>query len=114
MQNIPNTTQADLPATQIGCIAGAMAILSAKWTPLVIKSLAQGPRRFSELERDVEGINPRILTQRIDFLEEKGIVQITCTCTAQRPVYELTEKGRDLLPVLATMAEWGQKHRTCC
>lgn len=106
--------QTETEPVRIGCIAGAMSVLGAKWTPLIIRSLAQGARRFSELEREIEGINPRILTQRIDLLEEKGIIQVTCNCTAQRPVYELTEKGRDLLPILRHMADWGHRHNTCC
>lgn len=90
-----------------------MEVLSQKWTPLIIKQLAEHPCRFSELQREITGINPRILTQRIDMLEEKGVIAIICGCTPQRPVYELTEKGTDLLPVLNQMAEWGKKHECC-
>lgn len=94
----------------IGCISGAMEVLSSKWTPLVIKELAAGPRRFSELEREVAGINPRILCQRLTLLEDKGVIAFCEGCTSQRPVYELTAKGKDLLPILAKMADWGKKY----
>ena len=94
----------------IGCISGAVEVLSTKWTPLVIRELAEGPRRFSELERAIEGINPRILCQRLTLLEEKGIIAPTESCTSHRPVYELTAKGTDLLPILEQMASWGDKY----
>lgn len=110
----PYLTEVKSSQQSIGCIAGAMEVLSQKWTPLVIRELACEPRRFTELQRMITGINPRILTQRLDLLEEKGVIALTCNCTEQRPVYELTAKGRDLLPILSQMAKWGEKHHVCC
>ncbi len=96
---------------EIGCIRAAMDVLGPKWTARIIRELAGRPKRFSELERAIEGINPRILCQRITLLEEKEVVVVACGCSPQRPVYELTEKGRGLLPALRSMAEWS-KHNS--
>lgn len=96
---------------KVGCIAGAMEIVGNKWTALILRDLASGPKRFSELERSVGRINPRTLSQRLDDLERYGI--ITKKCFAEVPPrieYTLTTKGHDLLPILKQMATWGEKY----
>ncbi len=105
----PDPTTALEPKT--GCIASAMEIIGSKWTALILRDLAEGPRRFGELERSVEGISPRTLSQRLDGLEQHGI--ITKASYAEVPPrieYTLTPKGHDLVPVLRQMAEWGNKY----
>jgi DNA-binding HxlR family transcriptional regulator len=97
--------------TKEGCIACAAKVLGSKWTALILRDLASGPRRFCEFERSLEGISPRTLSQRLDALEEDGI--ITKKSYAESPPrveYTLTSKGRDLLPVLKQMASWGTKY----
>lgn len=96
---------------KIGCIASAMAIIGNKWTALILRDLSSGPQRFSNLEKTVEGINPRTLSQRLDELESQGI--ITKQRFAEVPPrieYTLTQKGLDLVPVLEQMAAWGEKY----
>lgn len=94
-----------------GCIASAMQVIGNKWTALILRDLAAGPQRFCELEKSVGNINPRTLSQRLDDLEAHGIVTKHVTAdSVSRPEYELTAKGRDLVPVLQQMAEWGVKH----
>lgn len=96
---------------RIGCIAAAMEIVGQKWTALVIRDLYEGPKRFSELEKSVEGVNPRTLSQRLDALEEHGIVtRKTFSEVPPRIEYTLTDKGRDLAPILRQMAAWGDKY----
>jgi len=97
--------------SQVGCLAAAMRIIANKWTALILRDLFTGPKRFCELERSVGGINPRTLSQRLDDLEEHGI--ITKESFAEVPPrceYTLTQKGEDLLPVLQQMAAWGTKY----
>ncbi len=95
-----------------GCVAGAVAILGNKWTPLLIMELAKGPQRFSLMENSVCGISPRTLSQRLDDLEHCGIItKKSYNEVPPRVEYELTEKGRDLIPILKSMASWGQKYR---
>jgi len=88
-----------------------MEIIGSKWTALILRDLANGPRRFGELEKSVGSINPRTLSQRLDDLEDQGI--ITKQSFAEVPPrveYALTQKGTDLVPVLMQMASWGNKY----
>jgi DNA-binding HxlR family transcriptional regulator len=94
-----------------GCIAFAAQILGDKWNPLIIKNLCERTLRFSEIQRELK-INPRTLSARLDLLEKAKI--ITRTVFAEVPPrvdYAVTEKGRDLIPVFHSMAEWGEKYR---
>lgn len=96
---------------RIGCIASAMEIIGNKWTALILRDLASGPKRFGELEKSVGNINPRTLSQRLDNLEEHNIItKEACNSSPTRPEYCLTQKGRDLIPVLEQMAAWGTKY----
>jgi len=100
---------------RIGCIAAALQIVGQKWTALIIRDLCNGPKRFGELEKSVGGINPRTLSQRLDALEEYGIIRKkTYAEVPPRTVYTLTEKGRDLVPILEQMASWGDKYHEAC
>lgn len=96
---------------RVGCIAGAMEIIGNKWTALILRDLAGGPKRFGELEKSVGNINPRTLSQRLDALEAHAIIsKDPCSTSPSRPEYCLTEKGQDLIPVLQQMAAWGTKY----
>lgn len=95
----------------IGCIAAALEVLGQKWTALIIRDLYAGPKGFCELERTVEGINPRTLSQRLSELERHEIIKkASCTGTPNRCEYHLTRKGRDLAPILRDMAMWGARY----
>jgi DNA-binding HxlR family transcriptional regulator len=107
------TTNRTLPIIEpkVGCIAAAMEIIGNKWTALILRDLAGGPRRFGELEKSVGSINPRTLSQRLDDLEQQAIItKNACIASPSRPEYCLTQKGRDLIPVLEQMAAWGTKY----
>lgn len=96
---------------KVGCIAAAMAIVGNKWTALILRDLFGGPKRFSQLEDSVGSINPRTLSQRLDDLEAHGIItRRSYAEVPPRTEYELTDKGRDLLPILKQMAAWGTKY----
>lgn len=97
--------------SKVGCIAAAMEVIGNKWTALILRDLFTGPKRFGELEKSVGTINPRTLSQRLDDLEQFGI--ITRKSYAEVPPrieYTLTKKGQDLLPILEQMASWGDKY----
>jgi DNA-binding HxlR family transcriptional regulator len=97
--------------TKVGCIASAMEIIGSKWTALILRDLANGPKRFSELEKSVGSINPRTLSQRLDDLERHAIItKQSFAETPPRIEYTLTQKGTDLVPVLRQMAAWGDKY----
>jgi len=91
--------------SQVGCIGSATKILGNKWTPLIIRDLYDDPKRFCQLERSTGGINPRTLSQRLEELQDMGVISKVNECE-----YALTEKGRDLIPILRAMAAWGAKH----
>jgi len=92
-----------------GCPVCATAdIVCGKWTLLVIRDLAEGTSRFCELERSLAGISPRTLSLRLRALEEEGIVERqTYAEVPPRVEYQLTDKGRDLLPIIEDMREYG-------
>jgi DNA-binding HxlR family transcriptional regulator len=96
---------------RVGCIAAAMEIIGTKWTALILRDLTTGPKRFGALEKSVGSINPRTLSQRLDDLEQHGIItKEACSTSPTRPEYCLTQKGQDLIPVLEQMAAWGTKY----
>jgi DNA-binding HxlR family transcriptional regulator len=93
------------------CVATAAAIVSSKWTPQLIYALANGVERFCELQKEAGGINPRTLSARLDDLEKQGIVaKLAFSEVPPRVEYTLTQKGRDLLPILECMVDWGEKY----
>jgi len=94
-----------------GCIAAAMEIVGNKWTALILRDLFSGPKRFCELEKSVGKINPRTLSQRLDDLEDHGIISRRSFAEVPpRTEYTLTSKGHDLQPILKDMATWGTKY----
>ncbi len=91
----------------VGCCA---EIISGKWTLLVIRDLADGSRRFCELERSLEGISPRTLSLRLRALEEQGVVERhTFPEVPPRVEYALTEKGEALVPLIEDMRRYGNR-----
>jgi DNA-binding HxlR family transcriptional regulator len=73
-----------------------------------VHDLSEGPRRFSELEHSCAGISPRTLSERLRALEQEGIlVRRSYPESPPRVEYELTEKGSDLLPIIAEMRRFG-------
>ncbi len=111
-----NITPVDTPLEpKVGCIAAAMQIIGNKWTALILRDLFSGPKRFCELEKSVGNINPRTLSQRLDDLEQQGIVSKESFAEVPpRTQYSLTEKGHDLHPILRQMAAWGNKYEETC
>ena len=94
-----------------GCLANAITILGNKWSALILRDLNESTRRFGELEKSLQGISPRTLSQRLDDLESCGI--ITKQSFAEMPPrveYSITQKGRDLIPALQKLADWGSKY----
>ncbi|MBI3777744.1 MAG: helix-turn-helix transcriptional regulator [Gammaproteobacteria bacterium] len=93
-------------------LACSLDILGDKWTMLVIRDMVLARKRhFREFLESPEGIASNILTDRLKRLEESGIVsRRSDPDNARQVIYELTEKGKDLIPVLLELARWGAKH----
>jgi DNA-binding HxlR family transcriptional regulator len=75
---------------------------------VLVHDLSEGPRRFSELEHSCAGISPRTLSERLRALEQEGIlIRRSYPESPPRVEYELTDKGADLLPIIAEMRRFG-------
>ncbi|HQU14639.1 MAG: transcriptional regulator [Chromatiales bacterium 21-64-14] len=92
-------------------ITNTLDVLGDRWTLLVVRDLFLGKRLFGEFSASPEGIPTNILADRLKRLEREGVL---CRIPYQeRPVryaYTLTDKGRDLSPVLEAMMGWANRH----
>ncbi|WP_152192938.1 winged helix-turn-helix transcriptional regulator [Georgenia satyanarayanai] len=82
-----------------------------RWTVLVVGALSEGPMRFGEIARRIDGVSQKMLTQTLRGLERDGLV--TRTMYPQIPPrveYELTEAGRTLREPLAALETWAKTH----
>jgi DNA-binding HxlR family transcriptional regulator len=95
----------------IGCpVAKTAEIISNKWTPLILRDLEHGQKRFSQLERSLAGVSPKTLSERLKRLEEANVIDRRCFAEVPpRVEYSLTAKGHDLLPLIDCMREFGQR-----
>lgn len=90
-------------------VARTVDILGDWWTPLVLREAYVGTRRFDAFQRNL-GISRNILTQRLNRMVDEGV--LTRRPYQERPLrheYVLTDKGRDLFPVIAAMKTWGDR-----
>ncbi|OBB24312.1 HxlR family transcriptional regulator [Mycolicibacterium peregrinum] len=102
-----------MPKQSFGDIACSIArtvdVVGQRWTPLILRDLFAGLTRFEDIRRDL-GIASNILAARLDELEGHGVVERRQYQSAPpRHEYLLTDKGRDLYPVIATLLAWGDK-----
>ncbi len=90
-------------------VAATADLIAAKWTPTIVHDLSEGPRRFMQLEHACPGISPRTLSERLQMLEHEAIViRRSYPESPPRVEYELTEKGRALLPIIDAMRSFGR------
>lgn len=94
-----------------GCAAAhALDLVGERWALLVVRELLLGPKRFTDLRAGLPGASPNVLAQRLRELEEAGIVRRRrLPPPAASKVYELTEWGRDLEPVIIRLGRWGAR-----
>src|SRR5829696_7554712 len=90
-------------------IARALDVVGERWALLVVRELLLGPQRFSDLRRALPGASSNMLTDRLRELESHEVVRRrTLPPPAASSVYELTERGRGLEPVLDAIGAWGR------
>jgi DNA-binding HxlR family transcriptional regulator len=95
----------------IGCVKAATRILGDKWTPQLLRFFVnEEVVRFCQVQDLVEGINPRTLSSRLDYLESEGIITKNATSSLSRCEYRLTEKGYELVPILRDMQAWSDRY----
>ncbi len=86
----------------------AVSRVGDRWTLLLVDALLDGPRRFGDLQEDLKGIAPNVLTQRLRRLEREGVVTVAPYSTRPpRFVYQLTASGHELAGALRLLAQWG-------
>ncbi|MGV9452995.1 winged helix-turn-helix transcriptional regulator [Streptomyces sp. NPDC003635] len=89
--------------------ARALDVVGDRWTLLIVRELLAGPRRYTDLHADLPGVSTDVLASRLKDMERDGL-----TTRRRLPppgaayVYELTPRGRELLPVLQALGTWGQ------
>ena len=91
-------------------LADALARVGDRWTLLIVAALLDGERRFNELQDELDGIAPNVLSARLKLLGEQALV--VARPYSERPprfVYELTESGRELAGALRLLADWGAR-----
>jgi len=85
-------------------------VIEGRWTTLVIRELLPGKKRFSEIQRALSGISPKVLTVRLRLLEQRQLLTRTVFATVPpKTEYELTPLGRQLESVLDAMADFGER-----
>ncbi|MEJ1114265.1 helix-turn-helix domain-containing protein [Paenarthrobacter sp. CCNWLY172] len=83
--------------------------ISSKWVTLVLLALEEGPQRHSELRRLIPGASQKMLTSTLRSLERDGLIDREVTASVPvRTDYELTARGRSLLPIIFDMKEWAE------
>ncbi|MCM3266878.1 winged helix-turn-helix transcriptional regulator [Streptomyces thermoviolaceus] len=89
--------------------ARALDLVGDRWTLLIVRELLAGPRRYTDLHADLPGVSTDVLASRLRDMERDGLVgRRRLPPPGAAYVYELTARGRSLLPVLQALGEWGQ------
>lgn len=92
----------------------AIELIGRRWSGAILRVLADGPLRFSEIGHAVPALSDRLLSERMKELEARGLIARRCgepTDSASRPVvsYELTDAGRALQPALGAVEHWARR-----
>lgn len=94
-------------------VARGLDVVGERWALLVARELVLGPKRFTDLQAGLPSASPNVLAQRLRELESAGVVRrATLPPPAASQVYELTEWGADLGPMLAQLGAWGARSPT--
>ncbi|MFC8430532.1 winged helix-turn-helix transcriptional regulator [Streptomyces sp. NPDC057253] len=89
--------------------ARALDVVGDRWTLLIVRELLAGPRRYTDLHADLPGVSTDVLASRLKDMERDGLTtRRRLAPPGAAYVYELTERGRALLPVLQALGTWGE------
>lgn len=93
---------------QYCAVARALDAVGERWSLLIVRELLGGPRRYTDLHADLPGVSTDILATRLKQLEGEGLVERRrLERPANATVYQLTERGAELRPVIEALAAWG-------
>ena len=102
-------TKEELPACPV---ATAVALIGGKWKLLLLRNLRERPWRFNELMRDLDGISQKVLTDSLRQMVDDGLVyRHDYRQMPPRVEYSLTPLGRELLPVIDALADFGAYYK---
>ncbi len=91
-------------------IARALDVVGERWALLVVREMVLGPKRFTDLRTGLRGVSSDVLTERLRQLQQSGVLRTTTLPPpAAARVYELTDRGRELEPVLQALGRWGSR-----
>ena len=90
-------------------VAKAAELFCERWTPLILRSMAVGASRFSELQGGVPLMSPTLLSKRLKQLEAEGIVVRRKSASGKAWTYHLTPAGEEFLPMVEALGAWGQR-----
>lgn len=100
-----NVLSDDCPSRQV------LDLIADKWTALIFAVLEEQPTHFNEMQRRIEGISQKMLTQTLRALEANGIVERNVTPTIPPTVeYSLSPLGGTLIPVMVSLRRWAEQH----
>lgn len=102
----------EYPVSDEHCpVRRSLAVIGGKWALLIIFQIGDRTLRFAELRRQVPGISEKMLSSQLQFLAEKGIVdRKSYDVVPPKVEYNLTKIGKDLLPILDEIANFGLKN----
>lgn len=108
----PNHIDSEQCARMLLPVKDALDILSGKWKLPIIISLSFGKKRFKQIQREIEGITPKMLSKELKELEMNELAERHVYDTSPVTVeYELTPYGKTLKPLIGELHTWGSKHR---
>lgn len=103
---MPKTRRYDDPCGT----ARALEVIGERWAVLIVRELLLGPKRFGAIRAGLHGVSPNVLSQRLRELQSAAVVRRdTLPPPADVAVYELTERGHALEPVLLELGRWGSR-----
>lgn len=99
----------ELPACPV---ATTVQLIGSKWKLLIMRNLLQRPWRFNELQKNLEGISQKVLTDSLRSMETDGIITRTVYPEVPpRVEYALSELGESMRPIIVSMESWGLNYK---
>lgn len=102
-------TRPPVPCDETCPVARTARLIEGKWTTRIVRDLLTGKKRYSELQRSLAGISPKVLAERLRFLEDEGLIEKTIyPVVPPHTEYRLTKLGGKLRGVILAMARFGE------
>ncbi|MCF0065551.1 helix-turn-helix transcriptional regulator [Dyadobacter chenwenxiniae] len=112
-ENDKNEFKSFACSQSLKAIEDVLHVLGGKWKLRIVVGIASGYNRFNELQRAVEGISARVLSNELKDLETNGVIvrKVEAGATPVIVTYEPTEYAKTVMPIVNTLADWGKNHR---